>query len=233
MPFPDVAGATRFVTALIQAGVPVARCELVDAKTIRAVNAHQGTGYPEEMTVFLAFHGNAAGLEEDAALARDLALDMGALAFDASLDPEERTRLWEARHNAYYAMVAANPGARNLTTDVAVPISQLADAVVRALAACEAEGLEAGLVGHVGDGNFHLILFFRDEAERAAADRVSKGMVEHALDVGGTSTGEHGVGIRKLPYMEREHGASLAAMKAIKHALDPNGIMNPGKKIPT
>ena len=232
VPFPDIGAATLFVTALIQAGVPVARCELVDARTIRAVNRHQGTAYPEEMTIFLEFHGNAAGVEEDSALARDLAQDMGATAFDASPEPEDRAQLWEARHNAYYAMVAANPGAANLTTDVAVPISQLPEAVGRALGACERERLEASVVGHVGDGNFHVLVFFRDDAERAAAERVSREMVEHALEVGGTSTGEHGVGIRKLGYMEREHGASLATMRAIKRALDPNGIMNPGKKVP-
>ena len=233
VPFPDVGSATRFVTALIQAGVPVARCELVDATTIRAVNTHRGTSYPEDMTIFLEFHGNAAGLAEDAALARDLALDMGAKAFDAALEAEERAQLWEARHNAYYAMVAANAGAANLTTDVAVPISRLPDAVEYAFGACRREGLEASLVGHVGDGNFHVIVFFRGEAERAAAERASRTMVEHALEVGGTSTGEHGVGIRKLPYMEREHGPALATMQAIKRALDPNGIMNPGKKVPS
>ena len=232
VPFPDAGAATRYVTALIQAGVPVARCELIDPRAIRAVNAHQGTHYPEQMTIFLEFHGNEAGLEHDAALARELAEAKGALAFEASTDPAEREQLWEARHNVYWAMVAAHPGAQNLTTDVAVPISELPEAVERGLAACERAGLGASLVGHVGDGNFHLIVFFADDAEREAALQVSADLVDFALSVGGTSTGEHGVGIRKLPYMEREHGASLAWMQAIKRALDPHGIMNPGKKVP-
>ena len=232
VPFPDAIAATRFVTALVQAGVPVARCELVDPQTIRAVNDHQGTNYPDQMTIFLEFHGNEAGLEHDVALGRELAQEMGALAFESSTDPSERESLWEARHNVYWAMVAAHPGTQNLTTDVAVPISDLPEAVERGLSACERAGLAASLVGHVGDGNFHLLVFFSTDAEREAALEVSADLVGFALSVGGTSTGEHGVGIRKLPYMEREHGASLGWMKAIKQALDPHGIMNPGKKVP-
>lgn len=232
VPFADATAATRYVTALIQAGVPVARCELIDPRAIRAVNAHQGTTYPDQMTIFLEFHGNEAGLEQDAELARDLAETMGSLAFEASTDPEERDRLWEARHNVYWAMVAAQPESGNLTTDVAVPISRLPEAVELGLRASAKEGLDASIVGHVGDGNFHLLVFFSDDAERAAAERVSGRLVDFALSAGGTSTGEHGVGIRKLGYMEREHGASLGWMQAIKRALDPNGIMNPGKKVP-
>ncbi len=233
VPFADAGQATTFVTRLLQAGVPVARCEIVDPRSMRAVNAFNDTSYPEQMTVFLEFHGNAAGVVQDAGLAREVAEAAGALAFDASTDPAERERLWEARHKAFYAYLAENPGRRNIVTDVAVPISRLPEAVSAALADCDSAGVTAYLVGHVGDGNFHLAIFVGDdEAEVRRAEQVAHDMVERALDAGGTSTGEHGVGVRKLPYMAREHGASLAVMRAIKRALDPLGIMNPGKKIP-
>ena len=234
VPFADAASATGFVTSLIQAGVPVARCELVDPVSIRAVNAYKGTSYPEEMTIFLEFHGNPAGVAADAALAEDLAREHGSSAFEASSDPDARAQLWDARHSMYYAAVAANPGKRNIVTDVAVPISKLPEAVTEALESCERAGLDAYLVGHVGDGNFHLSIFFdKGDAEALARiDRVSSEMTKRAITVGGTSTGEHGVGVRKLRYMELEHGAALETMRAIKRTFDPKGIMNPGKKLP-
>ena len=234
VPFADAASATGFVTSLIQAGVPVARCELVDPVSIRAVNAYKGTNYPEEMTIFLEFHGNPAGVAADAALAEDLAKEHGSSAFEASSDPDARAQLWDARHSMYYAAVAANPGKRNIVTDVAVPISKLPEAVTEALESCERAGLDAYLVGHVGDGNFHLSIFFDkgDADALSRIDRVSSEMTKRALSVGGTSTGEHGVGVRKLRYMALEHGAALEAMRAIKRTLDPKGIMNPGKKLP-
>jgi len=233
VPFPDASHATRFVTQLIQAGVPVARCELIDAGSIRAVNAYSGTAYPEETTVFLEFHGNPAGVDADLAVARETAMTFHAGAFEAGTDPAERERLWQARHTMFFAAGAANPGKRSFVTDVAVPISRLPEAVERALANCGAHGFDANLVGHVGDGNFHLALFLSDDPDEARrAQAVIDDMVDHALSVGGTCTGEHGVGIRKRKYMEREHGASLASMRTIKAALDPHGIMNPGKKLP-
>lgn len=234
VPFEDVEAATRFVTTLIQAGVPVARCELIDPASIEAVNAHQGTSYPEEMTVFLEFHGNPAGVEAEAALAKELAEEVGALSFDSSSDPEEREKLWNARHNTFYATVAANPGKRSVVTDLAVPISKLPEAVTTSLDLCEQNDLTAYLVGHVGDGNFHLAIFLdkEDEAERERVEEVSHQLVKLALELGGTSTGEHGVGVRKMRYMDEEHGASLGVMQTLKRALDPKNIMNPGKKIP-
>ena len=233
VPFADALSATSFVTALIQAGVPVARCELIDAKSVAAVNRYRKTDYPEEMTIFLEFHGNPPGVEADAALARELAEAHGALAFEASVDPEERARIWEARHSVFYAKVAANPGRRSVVTDVAVPISRLPEAVASALADCEREGLNAYLVGHVGDGNFHLAIFFDDDpATLARVEAVSHAMVMRALEVGGTCTGEHGIGLRKRKYMEAEHGEALALMRAVKQAFDSKGIMNPGKKLP-
>jgi D-lactate dehydrogenase (cytochrome) len=232
VPFSSAQAATQFVTDLIQSGLPVARCELVDPLSVAAVNRYKGTRYPEEMTIFLEFHGSPATVESELALAREIALEHGALVFEASADPSERERLWEARHSMFYAQVAANPGRRSVVTDVAVPISSLPEAVAAALTACEEASLPAYLVGHVGDGNFHLAIFFEDAAAHERAKAVSHAMVEHALSLGGTSTGEHGVGIRKLRYMEREHGASLELMHAIKRAFDPKGIMNPGKKLP-
>ncbi|MDZ7703846.1 MAG: FAD-binding protein [Trueperaceae bacterium] len=168
VPFADAAAATTFVTSLIQSGIPVARCELIDPQSIGAVNAHQGTDYPEQMTVFLEFHGNPAGVNADADLARDLAEDAGALAFESSSDPDARKKLWDARHNMFYAVVAQNPGKRSMVTDLAVPISKLPDAVTESLERCRQQDVNAYLVGHVGDGNFHLAIFFDpDDHERA------------------------------------------------------------------
>jgi D-lactate dehydrogenase (cytochrome) len=236
VPFPDAGAAARFVTSLIQAGVPVARCELLDPRSIAAVNRHKGTSYPEEMTVFLEFHGNPAGVAADATLAEALAGEAGALAFEASSDPEERARIWDARHSVFYAQVAANPGTASVITDVAVPISRLPRAVDRALASCEQAGLSAYLIGHVGDGNFHVTIFHSildDNGQAAArAEEVAHEVVREALAAGGTATGEHGVGLRKLRYMEAEHGASLELMRSLKRQIDPLGIMNPGKKLP-
>jgi D-lactate dehydrogenase (cytochrome) len=232
VPFKDAESATNFVTSIIQAGIPVARCELIDPQTIRAVNAYKQTAYPQEMTVFLEFHGNAEGVKADAAFAEELASQHQALAFDSSTDPLERTRLWEARHSVFYAQLADNPNKRNFVTDVAVPISKLPEVVTASLERFREAGLNTYLVGHVGDGNFHLAVFFEDKpGELECVEKVSEAMVNQALDVGGTCTGEHGIGLRKLKYMEREHGASLDIMWAIKQTLDPNNIMNPGKKV--
>ena len=234
VPFENVETATHFVTSLIQAGIPVARCELIDPQSIQAVNAHQGTDYPEQMTVFLEFHGNPAGVEAEAALAKDLAEEVGALAFSSSSDPAEREKLWNARHNTFYATLAANPGKRSMVTDLAVPISKLPEAVTTSLDLCKQNDLTAYLVGHVGDGNFHLAIFFDKDnaATQRKVEEVSHQLVKLALSLGGTSTGEHGVGVRKMRYMDEEHGASLEVMRTLKRALDPQNIMNPGKKIP-
>ena len=232
VPFKDSEAATNFVTSIIQAGIPVARCELVDPQTIHAVNSYKQTSYPEEMTVFLEFHGNADGVKADAAFAEELANQHQALAFDSSTDPLERAKLWEARHSVFYAQLADNPNKRNFVTDVAVPISKLPEVVTASLQRFREAGLNTYLVGHVGDGNFHLAVFFEDKlGELERVEKVSEAMVTQALEVGGTCTGEHGIGLRKLKYMAREHGASLEVMRAIKQTLDPNNIMNPGKKI--
>ncbi len=234
VPFADAFAATTFVTRLIQAGVPVARCELVDEHSIRAANAYSGTSFPEQMTVFLEFHGNPEGVAAEARLAEELAFGAGALAFESATDATERERLWETRHTMFFAANAAHPGMQSLVTDVAVPISELPQALSAALAECAAAGFDANLVGHVGDGNFHLNLYTADDpASRQAAQDIVDRMTLRALAVGGTATGEHGVGLRKRKYMEAEHGQTLGLMRAIKDLLDPAGIMNPGKKLPT
>lgn len=232
--FKDIFTATKYVTQIIQSGIPIARCELIDAASIAAVNAYKQTEYPEESTIFLEFHGNLAGLEPDLILAQELARDLGAGVFEASTNSEERRKLWDARHSMYYAVVAQNAGKLNITTDVAVPISKLPEIVDASLKAFAAADLNTYIVGHVGDGNFHLIVFY-DHGDKISEDKIkqiNKKMVLQALELGGTSTGEHGVGIRKLEYMEQEHGKSLEIMRAIKKTLDPKNIMNPGKKIP-
>jgi D-lactate dehydrogenase (cytochrome) len=234
VPFKNAEAATQFVTSIIQAGIPVARCELVDPQTIRAVNTYKQTNYPEEMTVFLEFHGNAEGVKADAVFAEELAKQHEAVAFESSVDPVERAKLWEARHSVFYAQLAENPGKRNFVTDVAVPISKLPEVVTASLQNFREAGLNTYLVGHVGDGNFHLAVFFDDKpGELERVEKASEEMVNHTLQVGGTCTGEHGVGLRKLKYMEREHGASLEVMRLIKQTFDPKNIMNPGKKIAT
>lgn len=233
VPFASVAQATRFATSLIQANVPVARCELVDGPSMKAINAYRGTSYPEEMTVFLEFHGNPEGLAADARLAEELAAAEGALAFESSSDTTEREELWAARHSHFFAIVAANPGKRSLVTDVVVPIAALPDAVKLATGLLTELGLHGYIIGHVGDGNFHVALFFEHGPEGAAlAQEYSHRLVKHAIAAGGTSTGEHGIGIRKKAYMAEEHGESLQVMRVLKQALDPQGIMNPGKVLP-
>lgn len=233
VPFGNVAQATEFALSLIQANVPVARCELVDGPSMKAINAYKGTAYPEEMTIFLEFHGNAEGLAADARLAEELAMTGGALAFESSSDSSARKELWAARHSHFFAIVAANPAKRSLVTDVAVPISALPAAVQFATDLLTKLSLKGYVIGHVGDGNFHVTLFFDHGAAGAAlAQEFSRRLVTHAIEAGGTSTGEHGVGIRKRAYMEEEHGQALQVMRELKHALDPNGIMNPGKVLP-
>lgn len=233
VPFADAKIATEYVTSLLQAGVSLARCELVDAAGISLINQHQGTDLAEQLTIFLEFHGNPQGVAADAALARDLAESHGALAFESSNNPGENKRLWTARHNHFYALRAAHPNKRNMVTDVAVPIAHLPETLSQSLDFFAQEGFPAYIAGHVGDGNFHLDIFFDDDpVEEAKVEAASHKMVQYALSVGGTCTGEHGIGIRKLKYMQEEHGSALTVMRDIKQVFDPKGIMNPGKKLP-
>ncbi len=233
--FPSVAEAIGTVIQTIQLGVPVARIELLDALAIKAINRHSKTTLREAPTLFFEFHGSPAGVEEQARTVQAIAFEHGGMDFEWATRPEDRTRLWQARHDVYYACLGLKPGARALTTDVCVPISRLADCITATVADVAASGLIAPLLGHVGDGNFHLVLLVDpgDGAEVARVHELSARLVERALEMEGTSTGEHGIGIGKQKYMVREHGdAALAVMRAVKRALDPNDLMNPGKILP-
>ncbi|GAB4295377.1 MAG: FAD-linked oxidase C-terminal domain-containing protein [Roseovarius sp.] len=232
--FDSVRAAVDCVIDTIQMGLPVARIELVDSETVRAVNAYAGLGLPERPHLLLEFHGSEAGVAEQAETFGAIAADHGAGGFDWARRTEERNALWAVRHNAYHAIMAQYPGARALVTDICVPISRLAEAVE----ACRADLARAGIVGpilgHVGDGNFHAVLIFDpdDAAERQKVIDAANRLVDLALSLDGTITGEHGIGVGKLAYMEREHGPAWAVMGALKAALDPHNIMNPGKLVP-
>jgi D-lactate dehydrogenase (cytochrome) len=229
--FATLEGAVDTVIATIQSGVPVARIELLDALQMRAVNAYSKLDYPEAPALFFEFHGTPAGVEEQARLVEEIAGGLGAGVFRWATRPEDRSRLWQARHDVLWATKMLRPGAEVKSTDVCVPISRLAEAVLAAGADAEAAGLVAPIVGHVGDGNFHMsfLIDVSDPAEIAAAEDVNDRLVRRALAMGGTCTGEHGVGSGKMRHLEDEHGPGVAIMRTIKRALDPANIMNPGK----
>jgi D-lactate dehydrogenase (cytochrome) len=230
-PFDDLEGAVRTVIATIQSGVPVARIELLDEVMIRACNRHSGLDLAETPTLFLEFHGTPAGVDEEARTVAGIATEFGGRDFSWASKPEDRTRLWQARHDAAWAAKELRPGAEMRATDVCVPISRLAECILETRRDADANSLLAPIVGHVGDGNFHLTLLVdpNDAGEVAAADAVTSRMVTRALAMGGTCTGEHGVGSGKIAYVEAEHGAGVELMRRIKRALDPGNIMNPGK----
>jgi D-lactate dehydrogenase (cytochrome) len=230
--FPTLEGAVETVIAVMQAGIPVARIELLDEVQTMACAAYSKLDGLEALpTLFFEFHGTEASVAEQAARAEDIAAGFAARGFRWTADAAERTRLWQARHDAYWASRALKPGHLPLTTDAIVPISRLAEAVLGAKADILESGLTAPMVGHVGDGNFHALILVPPEPdglERAWA--LDKKIVGRAMALGGSCSGEHGVGIGKRAFLEAEHGAeALAVMRAIKATLDPRGIMNPGK----
>lgn len=229
--FETLEGAVDTVITTIQSGVPVSRIELLDALQMKAVNAYSKLDYPEQPTLFFEFIGTPAGVEEQARIVEEIADGFGAGVFRWSTRPEDRNRLWQARHDVLWATKMLRPGAEMKATDVCVPISRLAEAVLAARADAEAAGLTAPIVGHVGDGNFHLsfLVDVNDPGEMAAAEEVNDKVVMRALAMGGTCTGEHGVGSGKMRHLEAEHGPGIEVMRAIKRALDPLNIMNPGK----
>ena len=233
--FPTVDDAVLCVIQTIQLGVPVARIELLDSLAIRAINAYSKLNMTEAPTLFFEFHGSPAGVKEQAETVKMLVGENGGNDFQWATRPEDRTRLWQARHDAYFACLQLAPGCRSLTTDVCVPISRLAECIAGAQNDIAASGLIAPILGHVGDGNFHVLMLAEpdhaDENARAAA--LSRAIVQRALTLGGTCTGEHGVGLGKQKYMADEHGEpALNAMRALKAAFDPQDIMNPGKILP-
>ena len=232
--FPDVRSATDATIQTIQMGIPVARIELVDQGYMKAINSYSKTDYPELDTLFLEFHGTNDGVAEQVKLFEEISREFGASGFQWARQEEDRTRLWRARHDAYYAGLAVIPGSRGYVTDVCVPISKLADCIAETQQDIVATGLFAPIIGHVGDGNFHSTIFIDpdDKAMLEAALEFDKRLVQRALDMGGTCTGEHGIGIGKLKHMRNEHGdGAIATMQSIKQALDPHNIMNPGKVV--
>jgi D-lactate dehydrogenase (cytochrome) len=231
-PFDSMEGASNTVIQTIQLGIPVARMEIIDETQLAIVNRFSRTSYPETPTLFFEFHGTSqSAVDEQARAVEEIAQGQGAIGFQWTTTPEERARLWQARHDVYYATVASRPGARAWTTDVCVPISALAGCILETQADARATGITAPLVGHAGDGNFHLILMLRPDeaAEMATATAFCQRLVERALRVGGTCSGEHGVGMGKMQYLSAEHGDALDVMRVIKRALDPDDLMNPGK----
>jgi D-lactate dehydrogenase (cytochrome) len=229
--FPTVKNAVQAACSVMGAGIPVARMELVDGRSIHQVNQYKGTDYPEQATLFFEFHGNEAGLQADVSFAQEIARDYGCMDFVFETDSLRQAALWEARHHLAYAFLHGYPGKKAMTTDVCLPFSELAGAIEYARSLLDHTGMVGGIVGHVGDGNFHTLLMVHPDSpeELAQAESVNAQIVEYALSRGGTCTGEHGVGLGKAKYQRREHGIALDVMYAMKQTLDPNHILNPGK----
>ncbi len=232
--FPTLLDATNTVIATIQAGVPVARMELLDALQMEACNRFSKLDYPVAPTIFFEFHGSPRGVEEQAETVKAIAGDFGGDDFRWSTSPEERNRLWQARHDAFYAALAMRPGAQGWPTDVCVPISRLAECIAETQEDLKSAPFPVPIVGHAGDGNFHLVYVIDpdSQSEVEAANAINERLVTRALAMGGTCTGEHGVGYGKAKFLTAEHGEAVSVMRAIKQALDPMNLMNPGKILP-
>ena len=230
--FPSIEAAVRTTIQTIQLGVPIARVELIDVNTVRMVNTHSKLALPEKPMLLMEFHGSPSGVKEQAETVQEIASDHGGTAFEWATTPEERTRLWTARHNAYFAAIQSRPGCRAISTDTCVPISRLADCLLDSVKEADASGIPYFLVGHVGDGNFHFgyLLDPNKPEERIAAEKLNFDLVTRALRLEGTCTGEHGVGLHKMDFLVTEAGVgAVDMMRTIKRALDPKNIMNPGK----
>ena len=230
--FPSIEAAVRTTIQIIQMGIPIARVELIDANSIRAVNAYSKLDLNPSPMLLMEFHGSPASVKEQAELVQDIATEFGGTAFNWASTPEARTKLWTARHNAYFAAVQSRPGCRVITTDTCVPISRLADCLLETVYEADASGIPYFLVGHVGDGNFHVgyLIDPASKLEHDTAEALNHQLVKRALAMDGTCTGEHGVGLHKMGFLVEEAGAgAVQMMRSIKHALDPDNIMNPGK----
>ncbi len=229
--FETMRGAVEAVVATIQSGIPVARIEFLDEVAVEAANRHAGLTLKLAPTLFLEFHGSPRWVEEQSNTVREIADEFGGSDFQWSTRTEDRERLWKARHETIYANQTLRPGCKAFTTDVCVPISRLAEAVLAAREDIDNSFVMGKIIGHVGDGNFHVGYLIKPEIpeELAEAERLSERLYQRAIDMGGTFSGEHGIGISKLKYLRREHGDAVDMMNAIKAALDPKGIMNPGK----
>jgi D-lactate dehydrogenase (cytochrome) len=229
--FPTLNDAVEAVVSILQAGIPIARVELVDEPSMKQVNLFSDTNYTEGPTLFLEFHGNEAGLKQDVEFTREIVEDHNCLHIEFETDNAARNRLWEARHNLAYAYIHGYPGKKMMVTDVCLPISELSGAIRHAREAVDSLGLTGGIVGHVGDGNYHVLLMINmnDQEEIDRAEQLNEEIVLYALERGGTCTGEHGVGIGKQKYQQKEHGDALLVMEKIKQALDPHNLLNPNK----
>ena len=228
---PDIEAAGRAAVAMIRTGMRIGRVELVDARTVGAVNAYKGTDYAVAPTLFLEFSGSGASVEDDVEVARETSAAEGCSSFEVEAGEEAREKLWEARHDAALAIRDLYPGMGMMSTDVCVPISDLPGALRHARDAIESRGLDGAILGHVGDGNYHAVfpVGTGDEADQRRAEAVNAEIVDYALERGGTCTGEHGIGLGKTGHLHKEHGDSLSFMREIKKLADTNGIMNPGK----
>ena len=230
--FPSIEAAVRSTIQIIQLGIPIARVELIDGNTVRMVNAHSKLSLREEPLLLMEFHGSPISVKEQAESVQEIASGFGGTAFEWATTPEERTRLWTARHNAYFGAIQSKPGCRAISTDTCVPISRLADCLLDSVVEADASGIPYFLVGHVGDGNFHFgyLIDPNIPEERAVAEKLNHALVTRALKLEGTCTGEHGVGLHKMDFLASEAGAAaMDMMRTIKRALDPKNIMNPGK----
>jgi D-lactate dehydrogenase (cytochrome) len=230
--FPTLAEAVNTVILIIQCGIPVARVELLDEVQMAACIAYSRLdGYEPKPTLFFEFHGTEASAAEQAELVKDISDGFGGSAFQWTGRAEERNKLWQARHDAYYACIAMSPGKKGMATDACVPISRLADCIMETRADIDRSGLTAPIVGHVGDGNFHLVIVIDpdDADEMRRAHELNERLIERTLAYGGTCTGEHGIGQGKMQFLTVEHGEAVSVMRSLKQALDPLNIMNPGK----
>ena len=233
--FETMEGAVNTTISTIQMGIPVARIELLDEVQVDAINRYADFDYALKPTLFFEFHGTEAWVKEQAEMVKEISTEEGGSDFQWSTREQEKQKLWEARHNAYYASLALRPGSKGWATDVCVPISRLADCILETRRDIEESGQLVPLVGHVGDGNFHLLFLIdpeNEEEELKQYQPLNDRLVERALRMGGTCTGEHGIGSGKIKYMEAEHGDSLDLMRQIKQAFDPDNLMNPGKMLP-
>ncbi len=233
--FETMEGAVNTTISTIQMGIPVARIELLDEVQVDAINRYSDFDYALKPTLFFEFHGTEAWVKEQAEMVKEISTEEGGSDFQWSTREQEKQKLWEARHNAYYAALAMRPGSKGWATDVCVPISRLADCILETRSDIEESKLTVPLVGHVGDGNFHLLFLIdpeNEEEELKLYQPLNDRLVERALRMGGTCTGEHGIGSGKIKYMEAEHGESLDLMRQIKQAFDPDNLMNPGKMLP-
>ena len=231
--FPDIAGAVNTVIQTLQAGIPIARSEALCATTMKAINAYSKTAYREQPALFLEFHGTQAGVEEQAKLVQDIAHENGGMDFEWTTKAEDRNRLWTARHQAYFACLQLRPGSRAVSTDVCVPISRLTECIVETSKDISRASMPIPLFGHVGDGNFHCEILIRpdNEGELEEAKQFNERVVNRALAMEGTCTGEHGIGFGKMRSLRKELGEAVDVMASLKRAIDPENLMNPGKVV--